>query len=317
MLPCYSPAATPSNAFRIRSPASRSSLASERRGGSKVVLCLVLALIVGTASFSTGLLSFDSIMGVVRSADPYALANMGPNGGTSTKEPLIVLSTGGGLWNTGVWSGWGMGNSATLNWAAAGVVVDKKCPYKCTITNDQRRIDDADMVVMELVNHLKFLGEDRAAKTEIAWPSRRASGRPLVANFFMEPSTQFTDYTVSPALKAHVDLSLSPSQGSDLPVTTICTWGNAETDFLAPAPPKQQGHAIAYFNEHGIAPQYKDFIQEFIAIMGPEKIHAYGHLSNRPMPIEAGTSNLPPFASIVAAFCGMSRDPLAVLRSWS
>ena len=35
----------------------------------------------------------------------------------------IVLGSGGGLWNTGVWTGWGYGKDVTLNWAAAGVQV--------------------------------------------------------------------------------------------------------------------------------------------------------------------------------------------------
>ena len=63
------------------------------------------------------------------------------------------------------------------------------------------------MVVMELVNHLKFLGEDKAARTGIPWPKKRSTdGGPLVANFYMEPSTQFIDYTTSPALKPFVDI---------------------------------------------------------------------------------------------------------------
>jgi hypothetical protein len=71
----------------------------------------------------------------------------------------------------------------------------------------QRRLPDAEMVVMELVNHLKFLGEDKAARTGIPWPKKRSSdGGPLVANFYMEPSTQFIDYTTSPALKPFVDI---------------------------------------------------------------------------------------------------------------
>lgn len=54
--------------------------------------------------------------------------------------PLVVLSTGGGRWNTGVWTGFGP-SVVTLNWAAAGVVVDKtQCKFQCTFTDDQSRI---------------------------------------------------------------------------------------------------------------------------------------------------------------------------------
>ena len=53
---------------------------------------------------------------------------------------MIVLSTGEGLWNTGVWPGFG-NPKPTLNWAAAGVVVDKsECPFKCEFTDDQSKM---------------------------------------------------------------------------------------------------------------------------------------------------------------------------------
>ncbi len=47
--------------------------------------------------------------------------------------PVIVLSTGQGRWNTGVWTGFG-DKQPTLNWAAAGVVVDKSsCRCVCRL----------------------------------------------------------------------------------------------------------------------------------------------------------------------------------------
>jgi hypothetical protein len=57
--------------------------------------------------------------------------------------PVIVLSTGGGRWNTGVWTGFGP-KVSVLNWAAGGVVVDKSsCPFECVFTDDQSRIVSA------------------------------------------------------------------------------------------------------------------------------------------------------------------------------
>lgn len=54
--------------------------------------------------------------------------------------PVVVLSTGEGKWNTGVWPGYGP-KVSTLNWAAAGVVVNKtSCPYQCEFTDDQTKI---------------------------------------------------------------------------------------------------------------------------------------------------------------------------------
>lgn len=83
-------------------------------------------------------------------------------------------------------------------------------------------------------------------------------------------------------------MNLSPSQRSPLPVNNICTWGRKESDFLEPPPAKTA--PIAYFNDHGIAPEHREFVKEFIAIMGPERIHSYSQLSNRAMPMEAGAS---------------------------
>jgi hypothetical protein len=160
---------------------------------------------------------------------------------------------GGGLWNTGVWPGWGTGDRAVLNWAARGVVVDKQCPVRCDITTDQSRINEADVVLMELVNHLKFLGAEKAATTPVQWPAKRADGLPLVGNFYFEPTTSFKDYTTSPDVLAHVDFTLAPSQKSTIPVSLVCPWGHAAEDFLLPPPPKTAERSIVYFNEHGVA----------------------------------------------------------------
>lgn len=55
--------------------------------------------------------------------------------------PVVVLSTGDGKWNTGVWPGYGAGKVVVLNWAAAGVIVNKtSCPFECEFTHDQRRM---------------------------------------------------------------------------------------------------------------------------------------------------------------------------------
>jgi hypothetical protein len=62
------------------------------------------------------------------------------------KEPLIVMSTGGGRWNTGVWTGYGGPEKIKqLRWAHEGILVDKsQCPYKCRVTHEQNEIENAD-----------------------------------------------------------------------------------------------------------------------------------------------------------------------------
>ncbi len=65
--------------------------------------------------------------------------------------PIVVLSTGEGRWNTGVWTGFG-DKRPTLNWAAAGVVVDKSsCKFQCEFTQDQSQIVRAAAAVIQCV----------------------------------------------------------------------------------------------------------------------------------------------------------------------
>ena len=44
---------------------------------------------------------------------------------------------------------------------------------------------------------------------------------------------------------------------------------------------------IAFFNEHGVAPEYSDYVSKFISLMGGD-LHSYQNYANRPMPPEAG-----------------------------
>lgn len=59
----------------------------------------------------------------------------------------IILSSGGGRWNTGVWTGWGGEQEVELMWAAAGVKVSKECPFQCHFTRDETLLPKADAVV--------------------------------------------------------------------------------------------------------------------------------------------------------------------------
>jgi len=60
------------------------------------------------------------------------------------------------------------------------------------------------------------------------------------------------------------------------------------SDFLKPAPEKQDASRIvAYFSEHGVAPAFRDMLDQFFAAAG-DRIHAYIHKKNKDMPAEAG-----------------------------
>ncbi|KNC79666.1 hypothetical protein SARC_07946 [Sphaeroforma arctica JP610] len=207
-------------------------------------------------------------------------------------KPLVVLSTGGGLWNTGVWPGWGSEDptSAKLNWAAAGVVVEKQCEYTCTFTheNSPENLEVADAVVMELVNHPKFLGKQAAKEKPIPWPQSRGRNTPLVYNFFYEPVELYYDYTTHPALQAHVHASIGPLQDTTLPITLLCPWGRGKDAYSHPPPVKRVDRPIAYFNEHGIAAANDRFVKDFINLMGDDQVHRYIHMKNTNLPPEAG-----------------------------
>lgn len=206
--------------------------------------------------------------------------------------PIVVLSSGQGRWNTGVWTGFGE-KQPTLNWAAAGVVVDKSaCRFECEFTHDQSKLATADAVLMELVNHPKFLGEGTAIP--IPWPAKRVpsdgvptDGLPLVGNFFFEPSHKYPKYTTDPSLHSNVDFTVAPDrQVADIPITLICPWGHPRNHYLNKPPAKAPGNLLGYFNEHGFAPEYADYVRSLFSLLG-DSLHSYIHMGNRQMPPEA------------------------------
>jgi hypothetical protein len=215
---------------------------------------------------------------------------------------VIVLSTEGGRINTGVWPGWGGDREVTLNWAAAGVRVQKYCSYSCKIVHDESMVPQADAIVMELVNHPKFGLESLA----VQWPEKsrpnpraEAGGNvdgkpvppqlPLLGLFYYEPSASFPAFTLaSKEVAARFDFTATPAQSSTLPVTLICPWGRGIDDFLAQPPAKTPGRLLAYFSEHGNAPQFSPFLDQLFSAAGADGIHAYVHRRNRDMPAEAG-----------------------------
>lgn len=216
----------------------------------------------------------------------------------STPRPrVIVLSDGEGRWNTGVWPGWGYGPLTTLNWAAAGVVIPKQCPVACTWTREQGEAATADAVIMELVNAPKF-GVPHSVP--IPYPSRRPHTRtstatqlpprlPLLGLFYFEPASAYPDFTLAnPDVAAAFDFSLTPSRASQLQVTLTCPWGKKVPELVAPPPVKSSSRFMAYFNEHGVAGEYRGMVNELFDAAGPDALHAYVHMRNRDMPAEAG-----------------------------
>ena len=215
---------------------------------------------------------------------------------------VIVLDTGSGKINTGVWPNWGP-SEVTLNWAAAGVRVSKTCPTPCVITSDQSKAEEADAVIVELVNYPKFGFPDPET---VAWPKRRGmNGKlllpgarptqipprvPLVGAFYFEAEAQYPKFSISdPNVAKNIDFSMTPSMESTLPVSLICPWGRRTQDFLKmPAPTdKKPGRLIAYFNEHGVVARNREFVDEFFQAAGATQLHAYQSRKNKDLPPEA------------------------------
>ena len=216
----------------------------------------------------------------------------------SGRKRLIVLYTEGEKINTGVWPGWGGHNrEVTLNWAAAGVKVQKMCPLSCEFTHDNSRIQTADAVIIELVNHPKF-----GVSENVVWPERRrqnprgASEKelPLRGLFYYEPTNSYPSFTLaSDDVASQFDFTATHSQSTTVPVTLVCPWGREVADFLKPPPQKKPGHLVAYFSEHGCAGQFSQLLNEFFDAAGSDTgnaqngLHAFVHKKNCDLPPEA------------------------------
>ena len=88
---------------------------------------------------------------------------------------------------------------------------------------------------------------------------------------------------------AHVDVTMTPSTKSMLPLTMACPWGRTPGHFTHPPPAKTPGRLLAYFNEHGVAPSYAPAVDELFAAAG-DRLDAFIHRRNKPMPDDAGGS---------------------------
>jgi hypothetical protein len=163
-------------------------------------------------------------------------------------------------------------------------------------------MENADAIIIETVNYPKFGFPDPAT---IAWPKNRGMNKklllpgpqptaipplkPLVGVFYYEAEESWPRFSLShTGIAKAVDFSMTPSMESTLPITLICPWGHPTERFLrVPArADKKPGRLVAYFNEHGVSPQYTAFVNELFTAAG-DGIHAYQNRKNRALPPEA------------------------------
>eukprot|EP00002_Diphylleia_rotans_P040130 TRINITY_DN9458_c0_g1_i1.p1 TRINITY_DN9458_c0_g1~~TRINITY_DN9458_c0_g1_i1.p1 ORF type:complete len:395 (+),score=67.21 TRINITY_DN9458_c0_g1_i1:47-1231(+) len=197
------------------------------------------------------------------------------------KDPVIILyqpkvPDGNVEWNTGVWTGYGYGDDVTLKWAAAGVKVRKTCPTKCIFSRDHTLLPRADGVLMELINHPKFLGKDRATQFPVPWPPKVDLQKWIL--FYFESTSHYSYWTKD--LRPKFDFTMTPEHDSDIPITSVCPWGRNESAFLSPPPPKTDENTICDFSKR-IPDGYEDYILEFFKLA---PVHAYRHHKNKKRP---------------------------------
>jgi len=198
----------------------------------------------------------------------------------------VVMSTGNGKWNTGVWSGYGDGPKVALRWAASGVVVDKsecKMTVPCVVSQDQKLASTADAIVMETVNHPKFLG-GAAQRTAFPFPSQSVVNgikKPLLGMFYYEPSVWYKEYTLNEEMRSHFDFTMEPHASSSIPLSMMCPWGYPKAVFLNSPPSPMPSKLIAYFNDGGLDPYYKEWITWLIHELGHD-VDAYYQFRNTP-----------------------------------
>lgn len=212
------------------------------------------------------------------------------------RRRTVVLYTANGRINTGVWPSWGgePPSSATLNWAAAGVRVEKSCPWDCAFVHDDSRLEGADAVIVEGVNWPKF----GYAGQPLPLPPRSRGALPVRGYFGYEPSNYFSQYGVGDAsISSEFDFAMthagSTPLAATLPITLVCPWGRNVRDFIAPPPPKTDAsRLVLYFSEHGVAPEFRALLDDFAAAAGAN-LHAFIFKKNRDLPEEASGN---PFA---------------------
>ena len=219
-------------------------------------------------------------------------------------EPTVVLSTGGGKWNTGVWPGYGQ-NPAQLQWAAAGAVAHKTCPVQCKFTDDQSQLSSAHAVMMETVNAPKFLGPGQAASDSIRIPT--GNSRPVTIQFYYEPASrsyapwmaelepQF-DIVAAPHAQLLAKSAQSSGVGSQttehrpqyIPLTLACPFGAAQDAWLGPPGPKTNDKFMAYFSELGPPPGESEFIGQLLQLgRGSDVgVHSFHRAANAQAPAD-------------------------------
>jgi len=217
----------------------------------------------------------------------------------------VFLAANGGTINTGVWPAWGgkTDSTAQLQWAAAGVEVVKRCPYRCEFfQGDPRSPADADAIVVETVNHPKF-GHDGKP---MPWPKPvKGPGKPLVGGFYMEPAGHYERFQAGhPDFDDHVDFSVAYERSSTVPVSLMCPWGVAPASdaatrvfgelaapYLNPVSAATRGErdGVAFFSDRGVDSAVWPRLKSLADLAGA-RLHAYrapNGFRQQPLPDDA------------------------------
>jgi len=108
----------------------------------------------------------------------------------------------------------------------------------------------------------------------------------LFRSFYFEPSRSYPE-TLDENFMTQFDITMGPSLTSTIPLSMMCPWGRSNDEYLKMPDFNQKSKFAVFFNEHGVAPQYRRFIEGLMSALG-EDVDAFQTLKNRNrMPDEA------------------------------
>eukprot|EP01100_Stratorugosa_tubuloviscum_P011302 TRINITY_DN502_c4_g1_i1.p1 TRINITY_DN502_c4_g1~~TRINITY_DN502_c4_g1_i1.p1 ORF type:complete len:300 (+),score=134.16 TRINITY_DN502_c4_g1_i1:93-992(+) len=117
---------------------------------------------------------------------------------------------------------------------------------QCIVSRDQSIVPVADAVLIEVINHFQFNG-DQAHQKPIILPATKPENQ-LWINFHFENKKSYPIIADENMLKKF-DVHMTPSLSSDIPISLTCPWTNNYQQFLVPPPSKPENQAIAaYFS---------------------------------------------------------------------
>eukprot|EP01103_Thecamoeba_quadrilineata_P013923 TRINITY_DN4004_c0_g1_i1.p1 TRINITY_DN4004_c0_g1~~TRINITY_DN4004_c0_g1_i1.p1 ORF type:complete len:643 (-),score=96.02 TRINITY_DN4004_c0_g1_i1:140-2068(-) len=176
------------------------------------------------------------------------------------------------------WSGLEVETLRTPNYLGDSVV--NVCPVKCSFTSDPRRWREADAFIFESDTPHFVQWRQKPLKFPQKLPHQKWVLVSYETKYYYPQQLYYEQMT---------DITMSYEQGSDVPISFMCSWGGGTlADLLKPPPPKPAGYApIVWMGTNcgaggaGIRQRYIEELMKHISV------DSYGGcLHNRDLPKE-------------------------------